>query len=144
MKNYKGCLIPEELLYDLDYHVWIKIEIGIAILGATDPAQAYAGELINIKIKEVGTKLKRGDIVAIVESAKFMGPMRTPISGLIIEVNKNVSEVPTLINNDPYENWVLKLKPENLEEELKFLVKGSEAFEKYKPIIDKWGVDCKK
>jgi glycine cleavage system H protein len=144
MKEYKGYKIPEELYYDLEYHVWVKIENDIAIVGATDPAQAYAGELLNIKIKDVGTKLKRGDIAAIVESAKYMGPMRSPISGSVIEINQNVSDDPTLINSDPYENWVLKIKPEKLEEEIKYLVKGSEAYEKYKPIIDKWGVDCKK
>jgi len=110
MKEYKGCKIPEELYYDLEYHVWVKIENDIAIVGATDPAQAYAGELLNIKIKDVGTKLKRGDIAAIVESAKYMGPMRSPISGSIIEINQNVSDDPTLINSDPYEKLGFKNK----------------------------------
>jgi|ECHnycMinimDraft_1075156.scaffolds.fasta_scaffold00831_6 glycine cleavage system H protein len=144
MKEYKGCKIPEDLYYDLDNHVWVKIDNEIAIVGATDPAQAYAGELLNIKIKEVGTKLNRGDIAAIVESAKYMGPMRSPLSGIIVEINHDVSEDPTLINSNPYENWVLKIKPEKLEEEIRFLIKGDEAYEKYKPIIEKWGVDCKK
>ncbi len=143
MLKYKECNFPEELYYDLECHVWVRLEKDIAIIGATDPAQAYAGELISVKIKNVGTKLKRGDIAAIVESAKFMGPMRSPLTGLVVEVNQEVQEDPTLINADPYKNWVLKLKIENLEE-IKSLMSANEAYERYKPIIEKWGVDCKR
>jgi len=144
MFTYKNCRIPEELYYDLEYHVWVRIEGEIVTIGATDPAQAYAGEIINIKIKEIDTKLKRGDIAAIIESAKYMGPMRSPLTGIIIKINEEVKSEPALINMDPYKNWVLKLKPENLNEELKLLIPGKEAYEKYKPIIDKWGIDCKR
>ncbi len=141
--GYKGCEIPKDLYYDLEYHVWAKIDKDTVIVGATDPAQAYAGEIIYIKIKDKGTKIDRGGILATVESAKYMGPMRSPVSGVIIEVNQEVASNPTLINQDAYENWVVKLKAENLDKELQLLTPGNEAAEKYRSIIDEWGIECR-
>ena len=113
-------------------------------MGATEPAQAYAGEVIFIKAKPAGTKVERGAILATIESAKFMGPMRAPLSGTVVEVNAEVVSKPSLMNSDSYVNWVMKLSAEKLDEEVKLLMGGKEAAEKYKPIIDEWGVDCGK
>ena len=141
---YKGCRVPEDLLYDLGFHVWTKVEGQVATVGVTEPAQAYAGEVIFIKAKPVGTKVERGAILATIESAKFMGPMRAPLSGTVAEVNSAVVSKPSLMNSDSYANWVTKVTAEKLDEELKLLVGGIEAAEKYKPIIDEWGVECGK
>ncbi|MDG6933952.1 MAG: glycine cleavage system protein H [Nitrososphaerota archaeon] len=140
--SYKGCVIPEDLLYDLEYHVWVRIDSGIAVVGATSPGQAYAGEMIFIKVKDIGTKVERGAILATVESAKYMGPMRAPVSGTLVDVNAEVKANPTLVNKEPYKNWVLKIQPDKLDEQLKLLTPGKEAVEKYKPIIDEWGIEC--
>lgn len=116
----------------------------MATIGATEPAQAYAGEVIFVKAKPVGTRVERGAILATIESAKFMGPMRAPLSGTIAEINAEVISKPSLMNSDSYVNWVARLSVGKLGDELKLLVGGKEAAEKYKPIIDEWGVDCGK
>ncbi len=141
---YRGCRVPEDLLYDVGFHVWARVEGRVATVGATEPAQAYAGEVIFIKAKPVGTKIERGAILATIESAKFMGPMRAPLTGTVAEVNSEVISKPSLMNSDSYANWVVKLTAEKLDDELKLLIPGKEAAEKYKPIIDEWGVDCGK
>ncbi|MCS7118164.1 MAG: glycine cleavage system protein H [Thaumarchaeota archaeon] len=141
--SYKGCKIPEDLYYDLEYHVWVKVDGEIAFIGATDPAQAYAGEIIYLKVKGRGTKVPRGGILATVESAKYMGPMRSPLSGVVVETNGEVVSNPSLVNRDPYASWVVCLKPDNLDGEIGLLTKGKEASERYKKIIDEWGIQCR-
>jgi Glycine cleavage system H protein (lipoate-binding) len=143
VSEYKGCRFPEGLFYDTEYHVWVKLEGEEASVGATDPAQAYAGEIIYIKVKDVGTRLERGSIAATVESAKYMGPMRSPLTGTITNVNEDVRSSPSLINQDPYASWVFKIKPEKLNEELSRLQDAKSASQKYKAIIDEWGVQCR-
>jgi glycine cleavage system H protein len=140
MANYRGFRIPDDLHYDVGYHVWLRAEGDLVAVGATEPAQAYAGEIVHIGIKKVGTRVERGAILATVESAKFMGPMRSPVTGTIIEINQEVAKKPALINDDAYASWVARLKPEKLAEELALLTPGAEAAEKYKPVIDKWGI----
>jgi glycine cleavage system H protein len=138
--DYRGFRFPEELHYDLGYHVWLRIEGELVAVGATDPAQAYAGEIIHMGIKKPGTRLDRGAILATVESAKYMGPMRSPVAGTVVEVNQAVAKKPALVNGDAYENWVVRLKPDKLPEELALLTPGKDAAEKYKPIVDEWGI----
>ncbi|MEM0322004.1 MAG: glycine cleavage system protein H, partial [Thermoprotei archaeon] len=127
MMEYKGCVFPDGLLYDVDYHVWVRLENGLAVVGATSPGQAYAGEIIFIKVKDKGTTLERGAIAATLESAKYMGPMRTPLSGTITHVNEDVKNQPTLINQAPYESWVFKLAPTKLEAERALLLDSQTA-----------------
>jgi len=140
MADYRGFRFPEELHYDLGYHVWLRTEGELVAVGATGPAQAYAGEIIHMGIKKPGTHLERGAILATVESAKYMGPMRSPVAGTIVEVNQAVAKKPALVNGDPYGNWVARLKPDQLAAELALLTPGKDAAEKYKPIVDEWGV----
>jgi len=106
--------------------------------------KAYAGEVIFIKTKEVGTRVERGAISATIESAKFMGPMRAPLSGSISEVNREVVSTPSLIKSDSYANWVFKTTVDKLSEELKLLTPGIGSAKKYKPIIDEWGIEAGK
>lgn len=141
MSSYRGFSIPDDLHYDVGYHVWLRTEGELVAVGATDPAQAYAGGIVHIGIKKVGARVERGGILATIESAKFMGPMRSPVAGTIVEVNQKVANQPALINSDAYANWVVRLKPEKLAADLALLSPGAEAAEKYKPVIDDWGID---
>jgi glycine cleavage system H protein len=141
MAKYRGFSFPEDLHYDVGYHVWLRAEGELVAVGATDPAQAYAGEIVHIGIKKLGTRVERGAILATVESAKFMGPMRSPVTGTIVEVNQEVAKKPALINDAAYTNWVARLKPEKLAEELTLLTPGAAAAEKYKPVIDEWDIE---
>jgi len=59
----------------------------------------------------------------------------TPISGEIIEVNKELNEKPELVNQDPYgKGWIAKIQPENLEKELKNLMTPQEYKEHLKTL----------
>lgn len=140
MAEYRGFRIPEELSYDLDYHVWVRVEEGLVVVGATDPAQASAGSIIHLSVKRPGTQLRRGAILATIESAKYMGPMRSPVTGTVVKVNQAVTQHPTLVNADAYGNWVARIKPDQLDAELGLLVPGPVAAERYQPIIDAWDI----
>jgi glycine cleavage system H protein len=143
MAEYRGFRIPEDLSYDVDYHVWLRVEGDLVVVGATDPAQAYAGDIIHLSIKKPGTRLARGAILATVESAKYMGPMRCPVTGTVAEVNEAVAKQPVQINRDAYGSWVARVRPEKLTEEQGLLVAGAAALDRYRPIIDQWGITSK-
>jgi TusA-related sulfurtransferase len=49
------------------------------------------------------------------ESAKYFGVVRTPISGTIVQVNKSLMDTPKLANNSPYtEGWFVKIEPSDM------------------------------
>lgn len=130
----KGCLIRKDLYYLVADHTWARPEDdGTVIIGMTDVAQNMAGELLHAKIKKVGTKRPKGRPIATVESSKWVGPVKTPLSGEITEVNENVQKDATLVNKSPYdEGWLVRVVPSDLETELAEMKTGDAAVEAYR------------
>jgi len=75
----------------------------------------------------VGSSLKVDEECGLVESMKASSDLFTPLGGEIVEVNEGLEDAPELVNEDPYgKGWMWKIKPSNLEGDLKALldVKG--------------------
>lgn len=126
MVKIDGNEFPEDLYYHRA-HMWVKVEDGKARVGYNDWAQEAAGKLVNLNTRRAGRSVKAGKTLGTVESGKWVGPLRAPVSGPIVEINEEVLKKPSLINEDPYgRGWIAVLEPTNLEEELKDLIKGSD------------------
>ncbi|RMF70555.1 MAG: glycine cleavage system protein GcvH [Calditrichaeota bacterium] len=138
-EEIKGCVILKNLHYAVDDHTWVDVnDDGTVTVGMTDVAQNLAGPLLHAKTKKVGTVRSKGKPLATVESSKWVGPVKSPVSGEIVEVNEKVLEDAQVINRSPYkQGWLLKLKPSNLDEDLKELLTGDAAVEAYRQKIDK-------
>jgi len=108
-----GGLIKVKVINGLKYskdHEWVKVEGNRAIIGITDYAQDSLGDIVFIDLPEVGRTVRAGDAVAVVESVKAASDVYSPVSGTVIEVNTSLEASPELINQDPYENWILVLE----------------------------------
>ncbi len=142
---YKGCKIPPDLYYDIENQVWYKLEPdGTVRVGATDIGQTRAGRMVNVRIKAPGRLVPKGKPIASLESGKWTGPIPAVIEGQVVERNEALFDTPDLINDDPYgRGWIARLKPTNLERDLKDLVTGEEAIRRMKEYIDREGVECK-
>ncbi len=106
--------IPKELRYTED-HEWVRVEGDIAYIGITDFAQKELDELVYVEVETVGETLAIGDVFGTVEAVKTTSDLFMPISGEILEFNKQIDDSegddPTLINSDPYgEGWIVKVK----------------------------------
>ncbi len=113
----------EEGLYYTKDHEWLKVlDDGSVLVGISDYAQKELGDLAYVELPEVGSKFKKGDTLCELESVKAVSEVYAPVSGEVIEVNEELEDSPELLNEDPYEHWIAKLKPSNLEEELKELM----------------------
>jgi len=140
LAQIEGFEIPEDLYYDVENHVWVKLVDGEALVGLDDVGQYLARRIVFVKPKPPGTHVPRGEALAMLESVKWVGPLPAPLTCTIVEVNQQVLKRPVLINQRPYEAWIVKIRPEKLEEELKLLVTGSQALEKQREDILRRGV----
>lgn len=113
MPVVRGCNLPDDLVYDVENHVWYKeIEGGRLRLGMTSVAAALAGQLVAVTPKKVGRGVKAGKSCATVESGKWVGPARSAVDGEVTAVNEAVVAEPAIANEDPYEKgWLLELQP---------------------------------
>ncbi|MFB0557708.1 MAG: glycine cleavage system protein H [Candidatus Bathyarchaeia archaeon] len=122
----EGNEFPEDLYYHRE-HMWVKIEGERARVGYNDWAQEAAGKLVNLSTRKVGRSVKAGKTLGTVESGKWVGPLKAPLSGELVELNDDALRTPSVINDDPYgRGWVAIIAPENLEAELGDLIKGSD------------------
>ncbi len=122
--------IKEGLYYTKD-HEWAQVlEDGIVLVGITDYAQKELGDLAYVELPEVGKEVTKGDVLCEVESVKAVSEVYAPVSGEVIEANKELEDAPEKINEDPYGAWIAKIKPSNLEEELKELMDAN-AYAEY-------------
>jgi len=98
--------VIEGLYYSKD-HEWVKVEGDKAYIGISEFAQKALGDIVFVELPEVGADLAEGESLGSVESVKAASDVYTPVSGKVIEVNESVVDDPALLNQDPYENWMI-------------------------------------
>jgi glycine cleavage system H protein len=108
-------MIKEGLLY-AETHEWVKTEGNVAYVGISDHAQHALGSVVFIELPKVGKTIAKGDTFGAVESVKAASDLYLPVSGKIVEVNKNLERSPELLNDDPYGSWVVKIELTNPKE----------------------------
>jgi|SRR5688572_18755038 len=138
-----NCLFPENLLYDAENFVWISNkEKETVTIGITTIMASVAGRLSSIKLKPVRTKVEKGKSCGVLESAKYFGVVRTPISGTIVDVNRSLMDNPKLANDFPYtQGWFVKIRPSDITD-LKALETIENCQDKMSLAIQKLRVRC--
>ena len=98
-------------------HEWIDIDGDIGTVGITDHAQEQLGELVYVEVPEVGANLDQGDEACVVESVKAASEVYAPCSGEIVEVNEDLADAPTTVNEHAEgDGWLFKIKIADMSE----------------------------
>jgi len=133
MPKVKGCNLPDELLYDVDNHIWFRdLGDGTVKLGMTTVATALAGQLVAFTPKKAGKSIEAGKSCATVESGKWVGPAKSAVAGEVLAINEALVEKPAIANEDPYEKgWMVHLKPTDWAAMKPTLTPGTDVSAKY-------------
>ena len=117
-----------EGFYYSESHEFVKVEGNIAIVGITDYAQQQLGNVVYVDMPEVDDEVSQGEDFGAVESVKAASDLISPVSGTVVEVNTALEENPELINEDAFENWIMKVEMSDAGELANLLdAKGYEA-----------------
>jgi glycine cleavage system H protein len=111
------CLFPENILYDPDNFVWAKIESDRLVrVGINSVLSSLAGKLSKVNPKGINLNIVRGRSLCTLESGRYFGVVRSPVTGSIAEINEEVIANPRLVNDYPYSlGWISLIKSENLD-----------------------------
>jgi len=94
---------------------WAKKEGSFLVIGITDFAQDASRETTAVFLPKTGEHFDTDMVFATTESTKAVNEICMPVGGTIVEINKNLEEKPSLINEDPYgEGWLVKIKPDDI------------------------------
>ncbi len=120
---------PEDFKYHRE-HTWVRVAGKKATVGITNFAQESLGDIVYIDLPELDSTVEANVEMTEIESTKTTSSVISPVSGTVVEVNEEISDVPEIINEDPYgKGWIAVLKIED-DSELGDLMDASE-YEKY-------------
>jgi glycine cleavage system H protein len=126
MVKLEGYDFPDDLYFHPD-HMWARVEGDKVRVGYNAWAADAAGKLVSIKTRPAGKPVQAGKTLGSVESGKWVGSLKVPVSGTVVEINPAIGGNPDVINDAPYgDGWVALIEPSNLEAELPGLMKGSD------------------
>ena len=99
-----------DLKYTAD-HEWACLDQDIVTVGITDFAQDQLGELVYVELPEIGIEVSVGQEVAVIESVKAAGDVKSPVKGTVVEVNSALNDDPEKVNADPTgEGWFYRVR----------------------------------
>lgn len=105
----KELYFPEECRYNND-HIWMqKADNGNIVCGITGYLCEITGDIISLDYKHnlLNMQVSSGDYVFSLESIKETVGVNSPLAGVIIAINENCLEDPSIICSDPYnEGWL--------------------------------------
>lgn len=100
---------PADLKYTKD-HEWVKITGQEALVGITDFAQKELGDIVYVDITTLGETVGKEQVFGTVEAVKTVSDLFMPISGKVLESNKDIDSAPESVNTDPYgKGWLIKI-----------------------------------
>ncbi|MBP5339877.1 MAG: glycine cleavage system protein GcvH [Prevotella sp.] len=99
-----------EGLYYSESHEFVRVEGDYGFVGITDYAQNALGNVVYVDMPEVDDKVSAGEEFGAVESVKAASDLISPVSGTVVEINDALEDEPELINQDAFENWIVKVE----------------------------------
>ncbi len=106
---------PPELHCLIEHQVWARLhDDGTATVGITALGIRLAGEIYMCRPKSVGSDIVQGRSVGVVELAKSVVSVKSPVTGVVVAVNPALEEQPELVHTDPYgAGWLARVQLTN-------------------------------
>ena len=150
--RFENCVFPVNYFYDLDNFTWIKSmdepndirdEIKHVLVGITPVYSYITGRILQFKTKPAGTDIVRNRSLGTVESLNHFGIIRSPVSGLIMEINNEIVHNPKIVNDSPFDcGWIAKIKTKDNVESLETIKRINECKYEIESQIKKFNVKC--
>ena len=105
--------------YDVKYlssHEWLYVEGNKAKVGISSYAAMHLGDIVFFDLPKVGQTFKKEAVFGAVESVKSASDLYLPASGTVVAVNEALVTKPELVNEDPFNNWIVEIELSDLSE----------------------------
>ena len=91
-------------------HEWASREGDVVTIGITTYAQEQLGEIVYVELPDVDRELGKAEEAAVIESVKAAGELKSPVAGVVSEVNETLNDAPETVNAEPEgDGWIYKV-----------------------------------
>ena len=96
---------------NFNHHMWYQEVDGIITIGINEEGLADITEITSIDLPPEQEKVEEDTAIGTIETDDGPLDIYVPVEGTVIEVNTQVLEDPSLIQEDPYEEgWLLRIE----------------------------------
>ncbi len=101
---------PPDLMYTKE-HEWVRVEGDVGTVGISDYAQDQLGDIVYLDLPAAGASVAQYGKMGEIESVKAVSDLYSPVSGEIVEANREAVDTPELVNSEPYgRGWLIKVR----------------------------------
>lgn len=139
----RGFAVAMDRAYDPDTHFWaMRDESGNVRIGMDSLGVEISGTLAQLALGKVGTAVERGTSFGTLEAEKFVGPLVTPLSGVVMAINDAVMKDPGVVERDPYgEGWLMEIAPSRDEEFHRLLSDAAAIVAKFEEKVREYRIE---
>lgn len=100
-------------------YLWLKEEDGIITIGINEDGLEDFDEISTVELPAEQEKVDEDVVIGTIETDDGPLDIYSPVSGTVIEINQQVIDDPSLIQEDPYEEgWLVRIEAdEDLDDE---------------------------
>ena len=121
-----GLDFPDDLYFLVEHQVWARVAGDLATVGITALGIRLAGEIYMCRPKVAGSVVAQGQSIAVVELAKSIVSVKSPVGGTVLQGNAALASCPELVHRDPYgEGWLARLRLADFAADAPRLVHGA-------------------
>lgn len=123
---------PDDCHFDLENDMWCRdVGDGRMQVGVTAFGVKISGNYFYMcRPKPVGTEVEQGKTVGVVELSKTVVTIKSPVSGVVVDINGALEETPELIHQDPYgAGWICVVRASDWEYDSARLAHGASLVE---------------
>ena len=92
-------------------HEWVALDGDVATVGITDYAADKLGDVVYVDLPGAGAAVTADQVCGEIESTKSVGELYAPLDGMVLEVNGDVVDDPSLVNSDAFgAGWLVKIQ----------------------------------
>ena len=102
---------PDDRRY-LETHEWHKPEGELIVIGISQFAVDELTDITYLEVSKESGPIRKGEVFGEIESVKATSEVYCGIDGEVVEVNQEVLEDPSILNEDPFDKgWIIKVRP---------------------------------
>jgi glycine cleavage system H protein len=102
---------PTPGIKNYNHHMWYTEDDGIITIGINEEGLADITEITSVDLPPEQEKVEEDVAIGTIETDDGPLDIYSPVEGTVIEVNSNVLDEPSIIQDDCYEEgWLLRIE----------------------------------